>query len=265
MKNSSIGIFDSGLGGLTVAKCIMEELPNESIIYFGDTAHLPYGNKSKESIIKFSLSNVSFILKHDVKIIVVACNTSSAIALNALKKSIDLPIIGVIKPAVNKACEITRNKRIGVIGTIATIKSRVYSNAIKKKNKNIKVFEKETPLFVHLVEEGWIDHKITYEVAKEYLYPLKKEKIDTLILGCTHYPLLKKVIQKVVGEEVNLIDSAEEVANEIKKIIIKNNIMNNSNKPSFKFFVSDMPARFKELAQIFLNKKIDKVSLVNLE
>ncbi|MCM8788009.1 MAG: glutamate racemase, partial [Candidatus Omnitrophica bacterium] len=211
MNNKPIGIFDSGVGGLTVFKEIRRLLPKEDLIYFGDTARVPYGNKSKATIIKFSTENILFLLQKQVKLVVIACNTSSSLALDYLKDIFNIPIIGVIDAGVKKAVQLSSNKRIGIIGTRSTINSRSYETKIKKIDKNIKIYSCACPLFVPLVEEGLIYGKIVKEVIKMYLEPFKKFDIDTLILGCTHYPLLKKEIAKyLVG--VNIVDSAKEIA-----------------------------------------------------
>ncbi|MBI2495672.1 MAG: glutamate racemase, partial [Candidatus Omnitrophica bacterium] len=205
-----IGVFDSGIGGLTVVKALIEELPVESIVYFGDTARVPYGTKSKHTIVKFSLENVEFLLRFGVKCIVIACNTSSSWALPTLRKYFKVPIIGVIRPGALAAVRETRNKRIGVIGTNATIQSRAYETAIQRIDPAVKVFSGSCPLFVPLVEEGWLNGAISRQVARRYLEPLARQRIDTLILGCTHYPLLASTIQQVLGSGVSLVDSAKQ-------------------------------------------------------
>src|SRR5271156_2261897 len=202
-----IGVFDSGLGGLTVVKELIHHLPNERIVYFGDTARVPYGTKSGETIIRYSREIVRVLLKHKVKMVVVACNTASSLALDVLKKEFDLPILGVIEPGARKAMEVTRNKKVGIIATSSTVKSGKYAKKIVQLNKNIVVTSQACPLFVPLVEEGWFDHAVTYQVAQQYLRDMKKNKVDTLILGCTHYPLLKGVLHNVMGARVQLVDS----------------------------------------------------------
>jgi glutamate racemase len=255
-----IGVFDSGVGGLTVVAQMQEILPKERIVYFGDTARVPYGTKSKETVTKFSVENVEFLMQHDVKLIVVACNTVSSLCLDFLKRCFRVPIIGVIGPGAKGAASSTRNNRIGVIGTHATMSSGAYEKAIKKINPRIASFTKSCPLFVPLVEEGWVDKDITYEVASIYLKALKKKKIDTLILGCTHYPLLKDVIGKVMGREVLLIDSAKEVAKGAREILDANGLLNDSPRlKKHKFFVSDEPGRFVNIGERFLKRKIDCV------
>ena len=262
-RKCAIGVFDSGLGGLTVVKEIMKQLPNENIVYFGDTARVPYGTKSKEAIVRFSKENVSFLLKHNVKMIVVACNSSSSFALSSLRKKFSLPIVGVIEPGAKKACTVTKNKKIGVIATSATIQSQKYFQMIKKISKRVTVRSQACPLFVPLAEEGWFSQKPTYGIAKEYLSVMIKSKIDTLILGCTHYPLFKKVIGSVMGKKVFLVDSAKEVAREVKDILKKMDLENSlSNEGRYQFFVSDKPQHFKDLAKRFLGCPIKNIKKV---
>jgi len=259
----AIGVFDSGLGGLTVVKELIRLLPNEDIVYFGDTARVPYGTKSKESIIRFSLENSRVLIKHNVKMIVVACNSSSSYALVSLSKNFNLPIIGVSEPGAKKAVLNTKNKKIGVIATSATIASNKYVKLIKKQNSEVKVYSQSCPLFVPVVEEGWIDKKVTFDIANEYLSGLKKKKVDTLILGCTHYPILKPVLRKVMGKNVCLVDSAQEVVLEVKKVLKKRGLNNESlRKGKSKFLISDKPQKFKNIAKIFLGREIKNIKRV---
>jgi glutamate racemase len=251
-----IGVFDSGVGGLTVVKELILQLPGEDIIYFGDTARVPYGIKSKETVIRFSIENILFLLKEDVKLICVACNTVSSLALPVIKHHFKVPIIGVISPGVREAVYATQNKRIGVIGTRGTIKSKAYEDQIKHLDPKIKVTALACPLFVPFVEEGWLSGDVVLNVAKDYLKPLKDAKVDTVILGCTHYPLLRPVIRQVMGSRVTLIDSAKQVAIEVKKILSSENLLNTGKKASHKFYVSDNPEWFTGLAQRFLGKPI---------
>lgn len=258
--NRPIGVFDSGVGGLTVVGQLGALLPKETIIYFGDTARVPYGTKSKETVTKFSVENVEFLMKHDVKMIVVACNTVSSLSLDFLRRCFRVPLIGVIEPGAKGALGATRNNRVGVIGTSATISSGAYERAIKRLNARISCFCQTCPLFVPLVEEGWLDRDVTAEIAGIYLEPLRKKKIDTLILGCTHYPLLKGVLGKVMGPDVVLIDSAKEVAKGAREILDASGLLNQSGaRPKHKFFVSDEPDRFARVGERFLRKKIDCV------
>ncbi len=264
IKNLPIGIFDSGLGGLTVVKAVKKILPQESIIYLGDTARLPYGTKSSESIIKFSFDNTKFLLEKKVKAIIVACNTSSATSLKKLQESFDIPIFGVIEPGALKALEFTQNGKIGVIGTTTTIRSKAYQKELKKNKKNIEVYAKACPLFVPLIEEGWIDSKITYEVAEIYLSEFKKKGIDSLILGCTHYPLLKDIIKEIMENKVILIDSGEAVAVWVKKYLKKFKLLANNSNPFYYYYLTDYPQRFKKIAERFLGEKINDIKKIKL-
>ena len=258
MKNRPIGIFDSGVGGLTVVKEIIKSLPNEKIVYLGDTARVPYGTKSDQAIKRFSIENAEFLKKFNVKLIVVACNTASSIALTSLKKKFNIPIVGVIKPGARKAIAITKNGRIGIIGTPATIKSRAYEKEIKSISGN-KVFSKACPLLVPLAEEGWLNGNITVDIARKYLESLTSKNIDTLVLGCTHYPLLKGVISKVVGRSVRIVDSASSVAEEVARILKKNKrLSNSSRKPIHNFFATDAVEQFMKVGGKFLGKRIKK-------
>ena len=256
MDNRPIGIFDSGSGGLTVVDKIFRILPHENIVYFGDTARVPYGNKSKDTITRFSKEITKFLLKAKVKLIIVACNTASSLSLSALERSFSVPIIGVIKPGVEEALKESKNKKIAIIGTDATIRSKAYEKEIKILSPKAFVVQKSCPLFVPLVETNWLNDRITLDVARRYLNPISKKKIDTLILGCTHYPLLKRLIKRVVGKKVKLIDSSTSVAKCAKKLLEKENMSGNNKKPKIKFFTSDNAENFIQLAKIFLNKNI---------
>ena len=259
-----IGVFDSGVGGLTVTKELIRQLPREDIVYFGDTARVPYGIKSKETVIRFSIESILFLLKQDVKLICVACNTVSSLALPAIKGHFRIPIVGVIAPGVREAVYATQNRRIGVIGTRGTIKSRTYEDEIKQLERTIKVIAVSCPLFVPFAEEGWDKGSLVREVAKVYLGPLKKAGVDTVILGCTHYPLLKPVIKDVLGDSITLIDSAKQVALEIRKILAAEGLLNiNKRKGKREFYVSDNPEWFKELARRFLGESVNKVRKVD--
>jgi len=265
-----IGVFDSGVGGLTVVKELIRQLPYEDIVYFGDTARVPYGIKSKETVIRFSIENILFLLKYDVKFICVACNTVSSFALPEIKNHFKVPIVGVISPGAREAVYASRNKRIGVIGTKGTIKSRSYEAEIKQLDPKIKVTAVACPLFVPFVEEGWVSGEVVLSVVKHYLKPLQEAKVDTVILGCTHYPLLKSVIQKVMGKSVELIDSAKQVAMEVNKILASENLLNRGSKDKpvcrkgrHDFFVSDNPEWFSNLAGRFLGEPIKNVKKVS--
>ncbi|NSW91655.1 MAG: glutamate racemase [Firmicutes bacterium] len=268
MDNRSIGIFDSGLGGLTVLKEIMEIMPGESIVYFGDSGRAPYGIKSKETVIKYTFQNIRFLLNQDIKMIVIACNTASAYSLETVKNSFDIPVIEVIQPGAVTGIKYTKNKKIGVIGTTATINSGAYERAINEIDNTIQVFSKACPLFVPLVEEGpeWWENDITYRIALEYLTPLKQAGIDTLVLGCTHYPLLQKTISKVMGSDVKLVSSALEVARVVKKVIEQNNIARDEKiKPVYRFYTSDSIEKFEPLCSAILNRKITSAERTDIE
>ena len=265
-KEKPIGVFDSGIGGLTVVKRLASTLPTEDIVYFGDTARVPYGSKSNSTVIEYSIQDTKFLINKNVKAIVVACNTASSIALNDLKKNFDLPIIGMINPGAQLAISSTKNGRIGVIGTRATINNKAYSDEIKRIDSSMFVFEKSCPLFVPLAEEGWINHKATFEIAEEYLKELRELKIDTLVLGCTHYPILSEVIQKVMGDDVILIDSGVASASVVKDELDRTNLHTNKNSNgNHNFYVSDIPVKFKEVAELFMGKPVKEVKKVDLE
>lgn len=258
-----IGVFDSGLGGLTAVKELMRQLPNEDIVYFGDTARVPYGTKSKEAIIRFSHENTQFLLRHKVKMVMVACNSSSSFALESLRKAYALPVVGVIVPGACKAVQMTTTQTVGVIATSATINSGEYERTIKGIDKNIRVINQACPLFVPLVEEGWFDNEVSQKTAQRYLRSLKHSKADVLILGCTHYPLLKSVIQKVMGPRVFLVDSAREAANNVKELLNNIGIANvRGHRGKYQFFVSDKPQHFKKLAKRFLGYEINHITKV---
>ena len=259
----AIGVFDSGLGGLTIVREIRRALPEESIIYFGDMARLPYGTKSREQILAYSIQNTLFLIKRKVKAVVIACNSSSSAAYSFLRNHFNLPILDVIGPAAECAGNETRSGRIGVIATQATITSGAYEKALKKLNPRFKVFGGACPLFVPLVEEGWFDGKITEGIAAAYLKPLLQEKIDTLILGCTHYPLLKESIQKVAGPRVRLVDSIEPTVKNLEALLDKKALRSKSaRRGEMKIFVSDKPGNFIRLGEGFLGEKLKSVKVV---
>jgi len=265
-KEKPIGVFDSGIGGLTVVKRIAAALPEENIVYFGDTARVPYGSKSNDTVIEYSIEDAKFLMQKNVKAIVVACNTASSIAMNELKKNFNVPIIGMIEPGSQTAVNTSKNNRIGVIGTRATISNKAYSKKIRELKPDIQVFEKACPLFVPLAEEGWIDHKATYEIAEEYLHELRDENIDTLVLGCTHYPILSKVIQEVIGENVTLVDSGIVAAEMIREELYRTDLHTNSySVGNQELYVSDIPTKFKEVAELFLGNTVKDVHKVEVE
>lgn len=262
-KDSPIGVFDSGIGGLTVLQRIMEALPKENTVYLGDTARSPYGSKSVETVLRYSFENTDFLIEKGVKLVVVACNTSTAIALESLKENVSVPVIGVIEPGVRAALEKTRNRKIGVIGTEATIQSGAYSRALKEKDPSVEVYSRACPLFVPLVEEGWLDNSVVRLTVESYLGSLKQSGIDTLILGCTHYPLLKRAIQKFLGRGVQLVDSAEETAKEVETVLKKTSLARERGRGTPSFFVTDAPDRFIKVGQRFLGEKVE--SAVRIE
>ncbi len=265
MNKRPIGIFDSGVGGLTVLKEVSKLLPNEDIIYLGDTARVPYGIRSSETVIRYSVECANFLYKIGIKMLVVACNTSSSVSLNSLEKQLAIPVIGVIDPGVRAALKATKNGKIGVIGTEATVRSGAYEKKIKEYNPSFEVLSKPCPLFVPLVEEGILEGPIADLVIERYLKELKESSIDTLILGCTHYPLLKNSIHKYM-KEIKLVDSAEEVARTVKDILTEKELLNTLNKSSsIKFYVTDDPERFKKIAEIFLNNKINEIQRITLK
>ncbi len=255
MPEKYIGVFDSGLGGLTCAKELMEIMPDESIVYFGDTGRVPYGSKSNETIIKYARSDIKFLQEFDLKMIVVACGTASAIALPVIKDEVNVPIIGVIDAAAEEAVAATKNKKIGIIGTQGSIRSGAYEKKIKELDKDIDTFATACPLFVPLVENGHTKSEAARIIAKEYLTDIKTAGVDTLILGCTHYPLLKDVIGEIMGEGVTLVDPGKIAAGFAKEYLSSNNLLAQG-APQHKFFVSDSPEGFCELAAAFLNREL---------
>lgn len=266
MNNSPIGVFDSGIGGLTVLKEIIRLLPSEDTVYLGDTARVPYGTKSRETVVRYSLENGAFLRGFGVKLIVAACNTASAYALTELQEALDIPVIGVIEPGAEAALSETRSGHIGVIGTEGTVASRAYGNVIKRINPPSLVYEKACPLFVPLVEEGFFTEKATELIASHYLGEFKGLGIDTLVLGCTHYPLLKKTISRVMGGKVRLIDSAESTASVVRGLLVEKGLLKKENgkTPQHRFFVTDSPARFVRVGRIFFGKHLPAPVLTEL-
>ena len=266
---AAVGVFDSGEGGLTVAREIMRNLPNERIVYFGDTARLPYGSKSKETIIRFSRQIIRFLRTQNVKAIVIACNTASALALEEVEKELDIPIIGVVKPGARVASGVTANGRIGVIGTESTINSHMYRQMIRQIDPTITVYGKACPLFVPLVEEGWLKDPVTEEVAKRYLDELLRKDIDTLILGCTHYPLLRSLVGRIAGDAVTLVNPAYETAKELERLLLQRGIANPGEKEPgqepYRFFVSDAADKFKNFANSILPYDVETIRKINIE
>ena len=266
MSNAApIGVFDSGMGGLTVVREMMSQLPNESIIYFGDTARVPYGPKSPDTVLRYSREITSYLRGEGIKALVVACNTATAHALPALREEYDLPIVGVIEPGARAAAAATKTKHVGVIGTAGTIKSRAYEKEIRKLLPDAQITAQACALFVPLVEEGWVDTEPTRAIARNYLAPLVTAEIDTLVLGCTHYPLMKTVIGNVVGREVRLIDSAYETAREAGAVLRASGLENTTpNQARYRFIASDAPDTFLSLGERFLGSSIDRVEALTL-
>lgn len=266
-----IGVFDSGVGGLTVAREIMRQLPQESMVYFGDTARVPYGSKSEDTIIRYSRQIIRFLLTKHVKAIVIACNTASALALDAVREEFDVPIIGVVAPGARAAGAATENKKIGVIGTEATVKSEIYTKLIQKEDPQISVVGRACPLFVPLVEEGFAKHKITQEVIEIYLSDLRESDIDTLILGCTHYPLLRSRIREYMGDEIHLVNPAYETAMDLKRLLeaegMKKGSLGNGREEhgEYSFYVSDAADKFKQFANSILPYDIETTKQINIE
>jgi glutamate racemase len=261
VNKKAIGVFDSGIGGLTVYNALKEKMPREKVIYLGDTARLPYGTKSAATIIKFSEDDARFLLDRNVKVIVIACNSASSYAVTPLQEKLDIPVLGVIEPGAEAAVKESKNC-IGVIGTTATISSGAYEKSILVRKPEAKIIAKDCPLFVPLVEEGWINHEVTRLVAAEYLLPLKEKGIDSLVLGCTHYPVLKGVISDVLGNSIRLIDSAEVITEKVYSILESLGWFNDSGLASpqeDEFYVTDFPERFKRVGEIFLDRKIEQV------
>lgn len=268
-REKPIGMFDSGVGGLTVAREVMRNIPNEKIIYFGDTARVPYGSKSKDTILRYSRQIVRFLESQEVKAIVVACNTASAFALEEIRHEWDIPMIGVVRPGAKTACAATRNNRIGVIGTKGTISSGLYTELIREMNPQAEVFGQACPLFVPLVEENMRKDPVTIEMAKRYLAYFKEKRVDTLILGCTHYPLLRSVIGSIMGDGVTLVNPAYETACSLKRLLEERGLTNEGELPPgsnpYRFFVSDAAESFADFANSILPVDIGKAQKIRIE
>ncbi len=267
MDNRSIGVFDSGLGGLTAVKEIMNLFPDENIVYFGDTSRVPYGTRSKETILKYTYNDINFLLSQDVKMIVIACGTASSAALPEIKEEFSVPIYGVVDAGAYEAARVTKNNKIGIIGTPATIKSGAYTKYLKEFNPEVEVYNRACPLFVPLVENGHFNTEVTRLVVKEYLEEIKTAGVDTLILGCTHYPLLKDAISEYMGDGVTLISPGEEVAKYLKKKLTDDDRHSNvRDDEQYRYFVSDSVESFEDLGSIFLETRINgKVSKIDIE
>ena len=267
-KTSPIGVFDSGVGGLTVAREIMRHLPNEDIVYFGDTARVPYGSKSKDNIIRFSRQIIHFLQTKGVKMIVIACNTATALALDVVKSEFDVPIIGVVEPGARAALSVTKNKKIGVIGTEGTVRSGMYEKVIQGYDSEVQVTAKACPMFVPVVEEGFRKHHVADEVIDFYLASMKESGIDALILGCTHYPLLRSKIMEYVGDKIALVNPAYETAMDLKRMLKELDLENPGNEEkqgSYSFYVSDAADKFKQFANSILPYDIETTKQINIE
>lgn len=264
-STGSIGVFDSGIGGLTVLAAIRRHLPAESLLYLGDTARVPYGTKSAETVVRYARECAAFLVERGVKALVVACNTASAYALPDLKAGLEIPVLGVVEPGAMAALAATTNRAVGVIGTAGTIASNAYGSVLKKLDNDVRVVSRACPLFVPLVEEGWTENDVAEAAARRYLGTMAGEGIDTLILGCTHYPLLAKTIQKVVGEKVKLVDSAETTAHALKQLLAERTIAAPmAERPEHHIYVTDLPARFEAIAHRFLEGDLPPVTRVDL-
>lgn len=264
MNPAPLGVFDSGIGGLTVARALFERLPKESVIYFGDTARVPYGPKSPETVRRYSGEILGYLLKRGVKAVVVACNTSTAHALDYLRERATVPVVGVIEPGARAAVAATKSGAIGVIGTAGTIASGAYERAIKALRADARVHVQPCPLFVPLVEEGWFDHPAAELIAREYLQPLKQAKVDVLVLGCTHYPLLKPLLARVMGPGVTLVDSAEETAKAVTRELEQKGLLAAGGNHEHLFVVSDDEPHFRKVGARFLGEQLNKVEVVPL-
>ncbi len=265
-QNAPIGIFDSGIGGLTVFRAIRRLLPNESLYYVGDTARVPYGNKTAETVTTYSLQIADFLMGKGIKALVVACNTSSAVALSALQSHLKIPVIGMIAPGAAAAVRESRHGKIGVIGTRRTVLSQAYDVALKALNPDVQVVSQECPLFVSLVEEGWLNEPVTHAVAEKYLRPLIHAQIDTLILGCTHYPLLKPVLQEILGADVTLIDSGEAAATVVADVLRQKGMLSpDTATPQWHCGVTDVVSQFSDVAHHFLDDPLPQIHHVHLE
>ncbi len=259
-----IGVFDSGVGGLTVAAAIRKALPGESIVYLGDLLHLPYGSKSERAVLDFTRAAVNFLLERGIKLLVIACNTATSVAKHIIEKELAIPVIGVIGPGALSACSITKNGRIGVIGTTGTIKSGAYVRALKDRDAAVSVFQKDTPLLVPLIEEGWIDHPVLKMVLEEYFTFFHGTSIDTMVLGCTHYPLIRRQIQEIAGS-IHIVDSAKKTAEAVKNLLEERNLDRSSGAGAgYEIFLTDYTDNFRIVGEKILQQKIDTVATVTL-
>lgn len=263
LPNYPIGVFDSGIGGLTVVRALIHELPHENILYFGDTARVPYGVKSADTIAQYALQITDFLLERRVKLLIVACNTMAAVATRMIRALSPVPVLDVIEVGAEVAVRSTHNQRIGVIGTIATIGSRAYDQAIHRHSPDAAIHSQACPLFVPLVEEGWLDHPVTLLTAQEYLTPLLTQDIDTLVLGCTHYPLLQPLLERVAGNKVQLVDSARAIAAQAAEQLHRLELLNSAAQPAtHRFYVTDVPQRFQAVGERFLGQALGEINMV---
>jgi glutamate racemase len=262
-RERAIGIFDSGIGGLTVLRALTKLLPNESLVYLGDTGRTPYGTKSADVVRRYSFENTAFLIDKQVKLLVVACNTSTALALDALRQRVEVPVVGVIEPGARAAVRATRSRKIGVIGTEATIRSGEYTRALRRLRADLEIYTRACPLFVPLAEEGWVDNEVAARTARLYLTSLARSGIDTLILGCTHYPLLAGAIRAVMGSRVRLIDSGVATATVVREVLVGAGLLRRRGTGETSFFVTDAPERFVKVGARFLGAQVD--SAVQLE
>ena len=267
-KTAPVGVFDSGVGGLTVAREISRQLPNENIVYFGDTARVPYGSKSQNTIIRFSEQIIRFLKTKDVKAIVIACNTASALALDAVRDEFDLPIMGVVIPGARAAVEATKNRKVGVVGTDATVQSGMYTKVIHGMAPDITVIEKACPLFVPLVEDGFKEHPVTGEIIEYYLESMRSTDIDAMILGCTHYPLLRSRIREYMGDKIQIVNPAYETAMDLKRLLKEQGMANDGATPQhsrYSFYVSDAAEKFRRFANTVMPFDVPTTNVVNIE
>lgn len=263
--DSPIGIFDSGVGGLTVFRALERRLPNESLIYLGDTARVPYGTRSLQTVERYAVEDASFIRSKNVKAIVIACNTASALAAGKLREVFDVPVLGVIRPGARRAVAATRSGYVGVIATEGTVASGAYERAMLALNARLEVISRACPLFVPLAEEGWINHPVTRQVAEEYLADMRASRVDTIVLGCTHYPILRPLIDEVMGDHLTFIDSGEAVADEVAHMLEERNLVRASRAPRTEhFYVTDAAVRFRRVAELFLGRPLETVDTVEL-
>ncbi|MCM1159163.1 MAG: glutamate racemase [Bacteroidales bacterium] len=264
--NNPIGVFDSGVGGLTVAREIMRQLPGEDLVYFGDTARVPYGSKSKKTVLKYSRQIVRFLRTKEVKAVVVACNTASALALDEIAGEVDIPVIGVVKPGAKMAVETTKTGNVGIIGTESTIKSGIYNDYIRELNPEVTVVSKACPLFVPLVEEGLLEDRVTDDIVARYLHEMKEYRVDALVLGCTHYPLIRNTIKRFMGEDVHLVNPAFETAKCLKELLTEQGILNTGrHKPEYEYYVSDGVDKFISFADSVLPCHVTDTRVIDIE